>query len=32
MENTITTFKKIKDAETAVDNYYKKLATCEKSA
>ena len=32
MENAITTFKKIKDAETAVDNYYKKLATCEKSA
>ena len=32
METAITTFKKIKDAETAVDNYYKKLATCEKSA
>ena len=32
MENAITTFKKIKDAETAVDNYFKKLATCEKSA
>ena len=32
MENAITTFKKIKNAETAVDNYFKKLATCEKSA
>ena len=32
METAITTFKKIKDAETAVDNYYKKLATCENSA
>ena len=32
METAITSFKKIKDAETAVDNYYKKLATCEKSA
>lgn len=32
MENTITTFKKIKSAEVAVDSYYKKLETCEKSA
>ena len=32
METAISTFKKIKNAETAVDNYFKKLATCEKSA
>lgn len=32
MENAIITFKKIKSTEVAVDNYYKKLETCEKSA